>query len=128
MLTVSEDEEFRLGVVDCLRLVGKHETAEQGLSGCLRMELAHEPGDEAADLGEEPGVEAKGGPQDLGHGEGEHAVGQAQQEPAAQVFGKQQRPLLRAGGAEGVALAGEGAEGLGSAFRVAALCPFGKRA
>ena len=123
MLTVSEDEEFRLGVVDCLRLVGEHQTAAQGPPRCLRMELAHEACDEADELGEEPGMEAESRPQDPGHGEGEHAVGQAQQESAAQELGEQQRPFLRATRAQVVALVGEGAEGLGSARGVVALEP-----
>jgi hypothetical protein len=63
-------------------LVGKHETAAQGLSGRLGMELAHQTGDEAAGLSEQVGMKAEGGSQDLRHGEGEHAVRQPQEEPS----------------------------------------------
>ena len=74
MVTVSEQEELRLGVVDCLRLIGEHPTTAQGLTGRTSVELAYEAGDESADLGEQSGMKAEGGSQDLGHGEGEHAV------------------------------------------------------
>ena len=78
-------------------LVGKHAPAEQGPTGCVRVELAHEARDEAARVGEQVRVEAEGRAQDLGHGEGEHAVGQAQQEPSAQELCEQQGAPLRAG-------------------------------
>jgi hypothetical protein len=77
-------------------LVGKHAPAEQRLTGNARVEVAHERGDEAARVGEQVRMEAEGGPQDLGHGEGQHAVGQAQQEPAAQEFREKERAPLRA--------------------------------
>ncbi len=73
----------RVGPVEIARaLVGEHQTAEQGTSDCLLMEMAHQTGDEAADFGEEPGME--------GLGFDRCAAGYATQarEPAAGVGGK----------------------------------------
>jgi hypothetical protein len=69
-------------------LVGNQAPAEQGLTSGPRVELAHQASDEAAGLSEQVGMKAEGGSQD------EHAVRQAQQQAAAQVFGEQQNPLL----------------------------------
>ena len=74
--------------------------AAQRAAGGLGNEVAYQGVDEATDLAVQPLVVAEEDAQDLGQGEDELPVRQSEQKPLVHVLAQEQRPLLRARGAE----------------------------
>ena len=103
------------------RLVGQNHCS---FYACLRRPVVKpldNSEDNSADIGKQATVVAEVGPQDAWYRENELPMGQTQQQMIPHVLRKQERPFLRAGGAEVERFTGKWTEVLEFAFGIGAL-------